>query len=129
MGVRLCGTKWYHIDLEVSMDKAYIAERLRNERLRRDLTQMHVAEKVTVSQSHLSNIERGKAVDLATAKKLCELYDMSFEDLVGRFFGIKTALQHEIENAVEIGAEDRALLLSMYKFMKDRGPYSEVKPF
>lgn len=61
-----------------------------------------------------------------TVKNLCGLYDIPVEDMAARFLGIKTDLQLAIENALEIGAANRALLLSMYNFMREHGPLAEA---
>ncbi len=104
------------------MNMLYPGERLTRERRKRKLTQTDVAGKVGVSQAHISAIETGRRLDWRTINKLCDLYEIPQLDLATRALGIRTELEDAIEKAAEIGAEDRALLLSMYRFMRDRGP-------
>lgn len=104
------------------MNRHYIGERLTAERRRRGLTQAAVAARVGVSQAHISAIERGRSLDWTTINNLSDLYDIPKHTLAGRAFGWRSELEEAITNAAEIGAADRTLLLSMYQFMRDRGP-------
>lgn len=108
--------------LDEAMDFNHIGPRLLAERRRRRLTQAQVAEEVGVSQPHISALETGRTLDWRTISKLEDFYDIPKHDLAARAFGLQTEVHQAIRKAVEIFSTDRDLLLSMYEFMRARGP-------
>jgi transcriptional regulator with XRE-family HTH domain len=62
----------------------YIGEQLRNARTRRLLTQDELAEKASVSQSTIANIERNNAEpQFRTIRKLARALDVEPTELLG----------------------------------------------
>lgn len=60
-----------------------IGKFIKRERLKINLTQEQLAEKVNITPNHLSAIERGvSGVSLETAKKLCDGFNISIEALM-----------------------------------------------
>lgn len=60
-----------------------IGKVIKRERLKINLTQEQLAEKVDITPNHLSAIERGvSGVSLETAKKLCDEFNISIEALL-----------------------------------------------
>lgn len=60
-----------------------IGKFIKRERLKINLTQEQLAEKVNITPNHLSAIERGvSGVSLETAKKLCDEFNISIEALM-----------------------------------------------
>ena len=66
-----------------------IGNRLAEIRKGKKIKQTELAEKLTVSQQVISNIERGvTAPDIELLKKIADIYSISLDELVGRdFFG------------------------------------------
>lgn len=90
------------------------------------LTQVKVAQQVGVSQAHISAIERGRSLDWVTINKLSQIYDIPQHALAARALGIRSEVEDAIEVAAELNADDRSLLLAMYKFMQARGPLADA---
>lgn len=60
----------------------YITKKIKEERLKRDLRQLDVAEYLDISLPHYSSIERGaRKLGLDRAEKLAKLYNRTIEDL------------------------------------------------
>lgn len=60
-----------------------IDKKLRDARVKIDMTQEKVAEKLNVSRQTISNWERGKSLpDVISLIKLSDLYQMSLDDLL-----------------------------------------------
>lgn len=69
----------------VYFEKEYIAEIIQKARKQKGLKQSQLAEKIGISEKHLSKIETGKNYPaLDNFLKMLEILDLSFED-----FGIK----------------------------------------
>ena len=62
-------------------DKKFIGNKLKQARLKSGLSQIQLAEKVGLSEKHVSNIERGQNFpSLDTFFRLCEVFDLSLLD-------------------------------------------------
>ena len=107
------------------MDLTVAGTKLLNARRARKLTQTEAATQVGVTQSRISQIETGAKLDLVTIMKLCTLYGIAVEDLIGRISGNRTEVQDAISLAAELSASDREFLMAMYEFMRQRGPLAE----
>lgn len=110
------------------MDLTVAGTKLLNARRARKLTQAEVGAQVGVSQSRISQIETGAKLDLVTIMKLCTVYGIAPEDLIGRISGSRTEVQDAISLAAELSASDREFLMAMYEFMRQRGPLAEPPP-
>lgn len=104
------------------MDLLFMREKLLTERRRRGLTQQQAARQAGLSQSTVSNLETGRSNDWGAIQKLCDLYEMSFEELSLRIWQIESAVEQAIKSAPELSDDHRSLLLAMYQHMRDRGP-------
>ena len=59
---------------------------IRNARMERKLYQAEVAEKVGITQSHLSYIENGvRVVDLVLAMRICEVLGVNINDYIRQY--------------------------------------------
>lgn len=62
----------------------YTAQKLKDKRVQKNLTQMQVADYVGVSYQAVSNWERGNSMpDIAKLDELCQLLDCTLQDLLG----------------------------------------------
>lgn len=108
------------------MDLRYIGEEIQRVRRRRGMTQEDLATVVGVSQTHVSNIEKGKAADAETARRLCDLLEIDFSGLVAVAVGAASGAQREIREDPALNGADRDLLLKIYQIMRERGPLVPV---
>ena len=61
-----------------------LAEKLKNLRKENNYTKKEIADYLEIDQNHLSNIENGKRnISIDMVEKLCNLYNCSFEYLLG----------------------------------------------
>lgn len=85
-----------------------IEKKLKDARIRVNLTQEQVAEKIMVSRQTISNWENGKSLpDIVSVIKLSELYQISLDDLLK---GDKK-MKEKIEKDATIAKRSRQVLL------------------
>ncbi len=62
-------------------DKKFIGNKLKQARVKAGLSQIQLAEKIGLSEKHVSNIERGQNFpSLDTFFRLCEVFNLSLAD-------------------------------------------------
>lgn len=62
-------------------DKKFIGNKFKQARLKSGLSQIQLAEKIGLSEKHVSNIERGQNFpSLDTFFRLCEVFNLSLAD-------------------------------------------------
>lgn len=62
-------------------DKKFIGNKFKQARLKSGLSQIQLAEKIGLSEKHVSNIERGQNFpSLDTFFRLCEVFNLSLTD-------------------------------------------------
>ncbi len=62
-------------------DKKFVGNKLKQARLSNNLSQVELAEKINLSEKHISNIERGQNFpSLDTFFKMCEVLNLSLND-------------------------------------------------
>ena len=90
-----------------------LGKRIRQGRLRLDLTQYALAEEVGVSQNFLGDIERGiKAPSITTAIRLANVLDISLEVLFAE------SLTNQVNETKDVVLSDSQLAV-LKKFVKD----------
>lgn len=98
--------------------KSELGQKIRNMRLRRNLTQEELAEKVDISQRTLSGIETGENfVTAETLDKLVEALETTFEELFAtNHYKEIPILVHDIASIVEklVQEQDRQKLQILY---------------
>ena len=98
--------------------KSELGQKIRNMRLRRNLTQEELAEKVDISQRTLSGIETGENfVTAETLDKLVEALETTFEELFAtNHYKENPILVHGIAGIVEklVQEQDRQKLQILY---------------
>ncbi|MGG7214737.1 helix-turn-helix domain-containing protein [Clostridium nigeriense] len=87
-----------------------IGKKLKNARIKSNLTQEQVAEKVLVSRQTISNWENEKSYpDIISVIKLSDLYSMSLDDLLK---GDKKMIEH-LEESTNIVKSNRKLVVAV----------------
>ena len=65
-------------------DMNVVAKNIRKARTRKNMTQLNLADEMGVSYQAVSNWERGNSMpDISNIPELCEILEISFEELVG----------------------------------------------
>lgn len=100
--------------------KSELGQKIRNMRLKRNLTQEELAEKVDISQRTLSGIETGENfVTAETLDKLVEALGTTFEEMFAtNHYKEVPILVREISNIVQSLTEDRRKLEILYNVGK-----------
>ncbi len=100
--------------------KSELGQKIRNMRLKRNLTQEELAEKVDISQRTLSGIETGENfVTAETLDKLVEALETTFEEMFAtNHYKEIPILVREISNIVQRLTEDRHKLEILYNVGK-----------
>lgn len=101
-----------------------IGEEIQTARRAQGLTQGQLASRLGVSQTHISNIERGRTADASTAKGACRELGLDFRRLVGLRFGVFTPVEAAIRDDPYMVTTDRTLLLTIYRELRQRGPFA-----
>ncbi|NLK00090.1 MAG: helix-turn-helix domain-containing protein [Clostridia bacterium] len=79
----------------IMSDKDDIGGKIRHVRTKKKLSLANVAEKVGVSPSYISEIERGNArPSIGTLRKLSEVLDIGLEKLVGENYGLGVKIRN-----------------------------------
>lgn len=87
-----------------------IGKKLKNARIKSNLTQEQVAEKVLVSRQTISNWENEKSYpDIISVIKLSDLYSMSLDDLLK---GDKKMIEH-LEESTNVVKSNRKLVVAV----------------
>lgn len=87
-----------------------IGKKLKNARIKSNLTQEEVAEKVLVSRQTISNWENEKSYpDIISVIKLSDLYSMSLDDLLK---GDKKMIEH-LEESTNVVKSNRKLVVAV----------------
>lgn len=90
-----------------------LGKRIRQGRLRQDLTQFALAEEVGVSQNFLGDIERGiKAPSITTAIRLANVLDLSLDVMFAE------SLTNQVSETKDVVLTDSQLAI-LKKFVKD----------
>lgn len=90
-----------------------LGKRIKQGRLRQDLTQFALAEEVGVSQNFLGDIERGiKAPSVTTAIRLANVLDLSLDVMFAE------SLTSQVNETKDVVLSDSQLAL-LKKFVKD----------
>ena len=72
-------------------DTTKVAQKIRNARIAKNMTQMNLADAMEVSYQAVSNWERGNSMpDIGRLRQLCGILDISVEELLGGGDGAKT---------------------------------------
>lgn len=92
-------------------DTMKVAQKIRNGRIAKNMTQMNLADAMEVSYQAVSNWERGNSMpDIGRLRQLCDILDISVEELLGGGEGAKTItkiVNRETQGAAEtITAEE-----------------------
>lgn len=89
-----------------------LGKRVREERIKKDLTQFALAEEVGISQNFLGDVERGlKAPSITTSIRLSNVLEISLDVLFADSLTVK-------ENVEDFYVTDRQLSI-LKKFVKD----------
>ncbi len=105
---------------------AKTGEKIQQVRRQRRMTQAELAAMVGVSQGHISNIERGVTSDMGTVERICSALDLDVKSVLLESLGIVDEWETKILNDPALRADDRTLLVSIYKIMRGRGPLGDA---
>lgn len=98
---------------------------IRAARTARGMSQGSLAAQLGVSQGHISNIERGKVVDLATSRRAFGALGIDPQTVMMKDAGMSEA-EIAIMNDPALRTDDRAPLLEIYRVFRRRGPLGEA---
>ena len=99
------------------MDYKILGKRIKKERLKRDLTQVELAEEVNVSESHISLIERGYRVPrVDTLLKMAQRLGVSVDYLLDNYVESSDDLDKYIKQI--FGAQDEKTKNMTIKILK-----------
>lgn len=77
-------------------DKKFVGSKLKQARINRCFSQGQLAEKINLSEKHISNIERGQNFpSLDTFFRMCEVLNLTLED-----FGMNIKKEQNIERKI-----------------------------
>jgi len=108
------------------MNDNLIGEALQSARRRKGWSQGDAAQRLNVSQGHVSNIERGRSSDPDTTRAYCALLGLNFKKLVAEWVGAISAVEVAITEDAALRDDHRQLLLGLYRAMQDFGPLADV---
>lgn len=96
-------------------DKKYIGEKIRKARINAGLTQYELAEKIGLTEKHMSNIERGlNFLALNNFFRLIEVLGLSLE-----YFGVRTKQENNLEKIelIDVVEDASKKQLKAYKLL------------
>ncbi len=108
------------MEQEKSIDYEKIGERIRSLRIQKGISQIQLAKAIEVSQTHMSNIEKGHAgISLWTALKISRVLDCSIESFADeeRYDGGK---EQTGEGKIDVEDLIEALRLVSWKNKRDK---------
>lgn len=110
------------------MDYTFLGKRIREERLRLNLTQEHLAEEINISTAYLSQIERGErhiTLDklIPLAERLGVSVDFLLSDYIHPDDDTSLALIHQLLDGRS--AQDKARAVNMLKLLFPRSEEEE----
>ena len=69
--------------MDTSFDTRDVAKRIKDARIKKNLTQMNLADEMSVSYQAVSNWERGNSMpDISKLRELCSILDISIDYLL-----------------------------------------------
>jgi transcriptional regulator with XRE-family HTH domain len=110
----------------MTIDFRLLGKRIASARKKKGLTQERLAEHAELTNTYVSNIERGRSIpSLETLMKLCSALGCTPDTvLLGTNVGDKHYLEHDIQSRLALlGACDRRLVMGMIDLLlRERKP-------
>ncbi len=106
--------------VQANIDYEAMGSRIKSMRLSKGLLQTEVAKKLGLSQTHMSNLERGRTgITLENMAKLVDIFDCSIDYLVFGTPDRRNDAQDEFLRNCSI--EDVVKVIKCYKLFKNEG--------
>ena len=84
-----------------------VAEVIRSARIKKNLTQMELADKMAVSFQAVSNLERANSMpDIGKIAELCQILDITYEQLFGSEGATAEIVKKIVDNEQEVSLEE-----------------------
>lgn len=117
---------FYDIGSVIMPSSNPVGEAIHRQRRLRGWTQGQLADRVGVSQAHVSNIETGRSTDYESSRALCEELELDYKRLMGEWIGAVSPVESAIKDDPALRDDHRHLLLVLYRAMRDQGPLGTV---
>lgn len=107
----------------MDIDYQRIGYNIRRNRKEKNLTQKQIAEKLGCTAEHFSHIEKGnRRIQLETLTALCEILDVSFEDLLDNATSIEISRSEAASTVLANPCEKD--FIKMLRGMSDKKAYA-----